>query len=107
MADPKERTEANQKRLADEKAQRDKAQAAQRDVMNAVKPTPTQEENDLAAMGEHVIEHEPDGSPPDPGTNQPAPLSTRSMESKPGGDYQTRAAAPNPAPTPPTPPKHA
>ena len=103
MADPKQQTEANKKRLADEKAQRDKAQAAQRDVMNAVKPTPTQEENDLAAMGEHVIEHEPDGSPPDPGTNQPAPLgtTTRAMESKPAGDYQTRAATPSPAPAQP------
>jgi hypothetical protein len=31
-----------------------------------VKPTPTQEENDRAALGEHVIDKEPDGSPPDP-----------------------------------------
>jgi hypothetical protein len=101
-ADPKERIEAAKKRLADEKAQRDKAHAEQRDVMNEVRPTPTQEENDLAAMGEHVIEHEPDGSPPDPGTNQPAPLgtSTRAMESKPGGDYQTRATTPSPSPSP-------
>jgi hypothetical protein len=100
MADPKEQTAATKKRLADEKAQREKAQAAQRDVMNNVKPTPTQEENDLAAMGEHVLEHEPDGSPPDPGTNQPAPLSTRAMEAKPGGDYQTRTATPSPAQPP-------
>lgn len=31
-----------------------------------VKPTPTQDENDRAALGEHVLEKEPDGSPPDP-----------------------------------------
>ena len=31
------------------------------------KPTPTQEENDRAALGEHVVDKEPDGSPPDPG----------------------------------------
>ncbi len=28
-----------------------------------VKPTPTQEENDRAALGEHVLDKEPDGSP--------------------------------------------
>ena len=27
------------------------------------KPTPTQEENDRAALGEHITQHEPDGSP--------------------------------------------
>jgi hypothetical protein len=106
MADPKERTEANKKRLADEKAQRDKAHAEQRTAMSSVKPTPTQEECDLSAMGEHILEHEPDGSPPDPGTNQPAPLSTRAMESKPGGDYQTRAATPSPSPPHPAQPPH-
>ena len=101
MADPKERTEATKKRLADDEKAR-KAQAEQRDaMMGGVKPTPTQSENDAAAMGEHVLEHEPDGSPPDPGTNQPAPLSTRAMEGKPGGDYQTRAATPSPAPAQP------
>ena len=30
------------------------------------KPTPTQEENDLAALGAHIVEHEEDGSNPDP-----------------------------------------
>jgi hypothetical protein len=30
------------------------------------KPTPTQEENDLAVCGANVLEHEPDGSDPDP-----------------------------------------
>ena len=30
------------------------------------KPTPTQEENDLAACGAHITEHEDDGSGPDP-----------------------------------------
>ena len=31
-----------------------------------VKPTPTQEENDRAARGEHIEKHEDDGSGPDP-----------------------------------------
>lgn len=33
----------------------------------AIKPTPTQEENDRARSGEHVIDHEPDGSGDDTG----------------------------------------
>jgi hypothetical protein len=51
------------------------------------KPTPTQEENDRAALGEHIAEHEADGSDPDP--NQ-----TRQLEAvKPSGaGYQTRAS---------------
>jgi hypothetical protein len=32
----------------------------------AVRPTPTQAENDRAALGEHILEHEDDGSGPDP-----------------------------------------
>ena len=34
--------------------------------MAAVTPTPTQEENDSAARGEHILKHEDDGSGPDP-----------------------------------------
>jgi hypothetical protein len=30
------------------------------------KPTPTQDENDRAALGEHIHQHEDDGSGPDP-----------------------------------------
>lgn len=63
--DPKQREEATRKRLADEKAAREKAQAAQLASMEGVKPTPTQEENDLAASGVQ-IELEPDGSPEQP-----------------------------------------
>jgi hypothetical protein len=103
MADRNEQTEATKKRLADEKAQRDKVRAEQQEAMKDVKPTPTQEENDLAAMGEHIIEHEPDGSPPDdPNTPQDKQHRTRQVEAdKTRGDYQTRTASPNPAHTPP------
>ena len=41
--------------------------------MAGVKPTPTQEENDMTASGEHVTEHEADGSPPDPSGGAPEP----------------------------------
>jgi hypothetical protein len=62
------RDDATRKRLADEKAARDKRQAAAREGLEGSKPTPTQEENDLAASGVKV-ELEPDGSPEQP----PAP----------------------------------
>jgi hypothetical protein len=83
--------EATKKRLAEEKEAREKVHAEQRGVAGEVKPTPTQEENDLAASGVHVIEHEPDGSPPDPGIVPPA--GTKQSEAKPAasrGTYQTR-----------------
>jgi hypothetical protein len=51
------------------------------------KPTPTQEENDLVMHGAHILEHEHDGSEPDP-TNV-----TRHVEaapSRPAQAYQTR-----------------
>jgi hypothetical protein len=66
--DPKAREDATRKRLADEKAAREKRQAAAFEAAEGVKPTPTQEENDLAASGVKV-ELEPDGSPEQP----PAP----------------------------------
>jgi hypothetical protein len=62
------------------------------------KPTPTQEENDLAALGGHFHEHEADGSEPDPHA-----ASTKQMEPKKpasGAGYQTRQA------TPATPARH-
>lgn len=69
--------DAAKKKLADDRAVREKAQAEQNEKMAKSKPTPTQEENDRAAMGEHIAEHEADGSPPDPHA-QPA-------DAKPGG----------------------
>jgi hypothetical protein len=61
------------------------------------KPTPTQAENDRAAMGEHVLEHEADGSDPD---ENAAPVDMhhqrKQSEAKPGSSapYQTRQATP-------------
>jgi hypothetical protein len=96
-----EQSVATKKRLADERAAREKKHAEQHDASAGWKPTPTQDENDLTASGEHVTEHEPDGSPPDPNVPQPPPPeggATSAREAKPSqqqrGDYQTRAAAP-------------
>src|SRR5262245_35016627 len=59
------------------------------------KPTPTQEENDLAALGAPVFEKEDDGSGPDPNIH-------RHQEGRPGGQYQTRhTVAQRPAPASP------
>lgn len=63
----------------------------------AGKPTPTQDENDLAALGVHVLEKEPDGSPETGpiGTTQDREAQTRQSEARkpgsPSGGYQTRA----------------
>ena len=87
------------------------------------KPTPTQDELDRAAMGEHVVEKEYDGSRPDiaampdepvPEGDPPVMTHHRHMEAKPsaGAGYQTRQATaqptppqPQPSPPPPPPPK--
>jgi hypothetical protein len=58
-----------------------------------VRPTPTQEEIDKAALGIHVLTHEDDGSPPDPR----APAWSKHEVAKPasgGAGYQTRQARP-------------
>jgi hypothetical protein len=59
-------------------------------------PTPTQEENDLAALGFTTDEHADDGSGPSPEFKMVNTARTKQSEaSKPsGGGYQTRAAAP-------------
>jgi hypothetical protein len=55
-----------------------------------VKPTPTQAENDRAAKGEYILEHEDDGSGPDPYLT---PTKQMEADRKPG-TYQTRSAVP-------------
>jgi len=65
-------TEAAKKAVEEDKkmAARSRAEYAER---SKGKPTPTQEENDLAMHGAHILEHEDDGSGPDP-------YQTRQME---------------------------
>lgn len=61
------------------------------------KPTPTQEENDEAALGKHFMEHEADGGEPDLSGQV-----EKTLESGRTGSYQTRqttAARPAPAST--------
>ena len=76
-------------------AENQKVQEAAREkdlkMPDDVKPTPTQEENDLAKLGAHITEHEADGSPV-----QPHPFAAKQSEAgKPsGGGYTTREARP-------------
>jgi hypothetical protein len=86
MAD--QATENAKKALAEGKDVRAKQEEQRAAVMKG-KPTPTQEENDIAILGGHP-ELEADGSGPDPHN-----FSQRQVEAgKPGAGYQTRAAAP-------------
>jgi hypothetical protein len=92
-------TAAARAQLATDKAARAKSQQEYEERMQG-KPTPTQEENDLAALGAHVMEKEPDGSAPDPNVHrEPAPKEgeahRRQIEAqKPGSDYLTRQSRP-------------
>jgi hypothetical protein len=91
-----EQEEATKKRLADEQKSREKVHVEQRDASSAVKPTPTQAENDLAASGVHVVDKEPDGSPPDPGVVGTAHGTRQVDATKPTGrgNYPTRSVQP-------------
>jgi len=79
-------TENAKKALAEQRqvSEKSKQEFAER---SKGKPTPTQEENDLAALGAHIMEHEHDGSDPDPNVRQ--------MEAAKPQPYQTRQAAPH------------
>jgi len=83
-------TEAAKKQLAENNKILEKSRAEYAERTKG-KPTPTQEENDLAALGGHVTEHEDDGSGPDPFN-----FSSKQLEAdKPSSParYQTRQAS--------------
>lgn len=100
----KKHEEDTRKRLAEEREQREKARNERIAEDAKVKPTPTQEENDLAVSGVPLAEHEPDGSPEQnrpPEPDQHGQHRTRQVEAKPSsqhqrGDYATRTQAPAP-----------
>ena len=63
-----------------------------------IKPTPTQDENDRAAMGEHVVDKEHDGSPYQPPDVQSKESAKHAEAEKPArGTYATRAVQANEA----------
>jgi hypothetical protein len=85
----KKHAEDTKKKLAEERSAREKASKVSAKAAGEVKPTPTQEECDLAASGVYVAEHEHDGSV------DPNEVQTKQAEAnKPKAGYQTRAATP-------------
>jgi sRNA-binding protein len=96
----KKHAEDMKKRLADERTAREKASKETAKTAGEAKPTPTQEENDLTALGVHLEEHEPDGSPPDlhvpPDVYGTLPQNKKLEADKPSGGYTTRTAQPKP-----------
>jgi hypothetical protein len=99
MAENKSMENAKRQLAANEEAQ-EKAREKDVKVAEDVKPTPTQEENDLARLGAHLTEHEPDGSPvQDPHAAQHNKQSTAHPAS--GGGYSTREARPASRPATP------
>jgi hypothetical protein len=89
------------KKLAEDREAQAK-RIADADERQKGKPTPTQEENDLAKMGVNVAEKEDDGSGPErlPGETREAAearVKTTTKESKPAATtstYQTRQTKP-------------
>jgi hypothetical protein len=98
MAEAKDALAVAKERLAKEKEAADKSTAEASEQLSKGKPTPTQEENDLAKLGAALDEHEDDGSGPSPTYH-----TVRTVEAdKPAGGYQTRQATPA-RPAPPRP----
>jgi hypothetical protein len=89
MADQPPENEAAKKQLAEDRKVTEKSKQEFIERTKG-KPTPTQEENDLAVLGAHFAEHEPDGSDLDPGVTANKALEAK----KPGAPYQTRQATP-------------
>jgi sRNA-binding protein len=87
----KKHADETKKRLGEERAAREKASKEGAKAAGDVKPTPTQEEADMAASGVYLSEHEDDGSGPDP--NVPQTKDAKQAEAgKPKAGYATRAS---------------
>jgi len=90
-------TDTAKKQAAENRERAAKAREHYDNTIGKSKPTPTQEENDMAKLGAHLESHEDDGSGPDP--NDPAhpnhPLHGKQETARPSsGGYSTRAATP-------------
>jgi hypothetical protein len=102
MADEHPSLEKAKQRLAEDRQAGDRARAEYAERMKG-KPTPTQEENDLAACGAHFPTHEDDGSGSEPWNQRKALEPDRPA----AGAYQTRQASPAaPAHSRQPPPRH-
>ena len=91
----KGRDHPDAKAMQEQRGERDKANLEAMKRMDSSKPTPTQEENDLAKLGIQVDEKEDDGS-------GPTVITHNYVANVPLG-YDTRSMIPQPAPTQPAP----
>jgi hypothetical protein len=112
MADEQNREAQNTERarqlLAEERKVSDRAREEYAERMKG-RPTPTQDENDRAACGEHIAKHDDDGSGPELSWG-PHQRKTLEADRPAGGAYQTRQASPaspaSPAHSRQPPPRH-
>jgi hypothetical protein len=91
--------EAVEKALAESKERTERTRQEGAERLSKGKPTPTQEENDRAVLGEVTFDKEDDGSGPDAFTAKNLEAQRQAQR----GGYQTRQVQPQRAATPPRP----
>lgn len=103
--------EADRKALQESRDEQAKANTEAMRRQGESQPTPTQEENDLARLGQHVMDKEDDGSAPDFSNLSPGErkrredeyAKRRTAEPSSSAPYRTReSTAPKPAASPKT-----
>jgi hypothetical protein len=82
--------EAVKKQLEANREVSDRSKKEGTEKLTKGKPTPTQDENDRAKLGEHIVEHEDDGSGPDPHEQKNLEAQQHAQR----GGYQTRQSQP-------------
>lgn len=93
--------EAVTKILEENKKRQEASRKEAEERLSKGKPTPTQEEVDRAALGEHVLEKEDDGSGPDPADPRNREVKattakTTEAEKPAAGSYATRQTTAKP-----------
>jgi hypothetical protein len=96
--------EAVTKILEENKKRQEASRKEAEERLSKGKPTPTQEEVDRAALGEHVLEKEDDGSGPDPADprNREVKAGTtaaKTAEAEKPATYATRQTTAKPTPS--------
>jgi hypothetical protein len=81
-------TEHAKKALAEEQKVTEKSRADFAERTKG-KPTPTQEELNMTNLGAHILEHEEDGSAPDPNVHQNKQVEAERTTARPAS-YSTR-----------------
>lgn len=103
--------EADRKALQENREEQARSNTEAMRRQDESQPTPTQEENDLARLGQHVMDKEDDGSAPDLSNLSPAErkrredehAKRRSSEASGSAAYRTReSTSPKPAAAPKT-----